>query len=187
MSRNEQLRKAERVKEQTQKQRMLDAIEQLGGMDVVLDRIAACESLTSIAGSLGVSRDVLGRYLNKDRRLRQALGLARESAVEVLVEEALAIGRRATRLTELAARLQEHGRVWLAARRHPARAGRRGRRMRVSDSGLADLGSGRRKDAGLRGSPEASGGADQFAVTIGAARTSQDAVLNPAGEERGRN
>ena len=74
------------MKEQTQKQRMLDAIEQLGGMDAVLERIASCESLTSIAGSLGVSPDVLGRHLNNDPRLRRAVRLARASSVKVIVE-----------------------------------------------------------------------------------------------------
>jgi hypothetical protein len=59
--------------------------------------------------------------------------------------------------------------------------------MRVSDSGLADLGSGRRKDAGLRGSPEASGGADQFVVTTGAARTSHVTAPTQNREEGGRN
>ena len=72
------------MKRQSKKQHMLAGIEQLGGMDAVLQRIASCESLTSIACSLGVSRDVLGRYLNNDPRLRRPVRLARESAVEVL-------------------------------------------------------------------------------------------------------
>ena len=175
------------MKKPSQKQKMLARIEQSGGMDAVLQRIASCESLTSIAGSLGVSRNVLGEYLNKDPRLRRALSRARESAVEALVEEALAIARRVTRLTELAARLQVHGRIWLAARHHPARFGSKDRRRSATNSAALDLGQVRRKDAGLRGSPEASGDLDQFVVTAEVARTSHDTALNQSDELTGRN
>ena len=74
------------MKSATKKQQMLTKIEQLGGMDVVLERIAAAESLTAVAGSLGVSRHVLGGVLNKRPQLRSAPRLARESAADALVE-----------------------------------------------------------------------------------------------------
>ena len=170
------------MKTQSKKQRMLDAIAELGGIDVVMKRIASCESLTSIAGSLGVSRDTLGRYLNNDPRLRSAVGLARESSGKMIVEEALSIGRRATRLAEAAARLQAHGRVWLAARNHAGRSGERTRRRAVKDR--AQL---RRKGAGLRVSPEASAGVDHFPVTTSVARTSKHTAFNKGSEETGRN
>lgn len=126
------------MKRQSKKNQMLTGIDQLGGMVVVLDRIAGCETLTSIAASLGVSRHVLGSALHKDPHLHIALRLARESAAEAMAEEALEIADRATNATERAARHQINARLWLAARYHPAAFGRQARR-RQGDSRPPDL------------------------------------------------
>ena len=129
----------------TKKQQMLARIEQLGGMDVVLDRIAACETLTSVAGSLGVARHVLGNLLNKDPQWRGALRLARQSAADALAEEALEIADRATNATAGTARLQINARIWLAARYHPEVYGRQARQRQGNRTPL-DLALRKRRD-----------------------------------------
>jgi hypothetical protein len=134
----------------SKKQQMLASIRKMGGMEVVLDRIAAGETLTSVAYGLGVSRYVLGDALNTDARWRSALRVARRSAADALIEEALAIADRATNSTEAVARLRVYERLWQAARYCPHIYGREARRLR-SSSGVANADLACRMDAWLRG------------------------------------
>jgi hypothetical protein len=102
------------MKKQSQTEKMPVGIEQLSGVEAVLKRIASCESLTSILGGRGVSRDVLSPYLEKGSPAAQR----REACQKVRCRDAV------------------WKRPWhsLAARRPPARVRRMAQRRSAKDS-----------------------------------------------------
>ncbi len=95
---------------------MIKAIEAQGGEDAVLDRIAAGETISSIAVGFGVSRQALSARLNETPDGRAAVMRAREMAAHVLAEEALRIADEADNSNDRAKRLQIDTRRWIASR-----------------------------------------------------------------------
>jgi hypothetical protein len=124
---------------ESKKRQMLARIDEQGGIEVVLHRIAEGETLTAVAGGFGVSRHVLGAFLYRDPELHEALVEARETASWALAEEALEIAGHATDATVDSDRLKVYARRWLAAKYHPRVFGKRAR-VTTTEVGTPDLG-----------------------------------------------
>lgn len=72
---------------------MLAQIEQAGGEQAILTRVAAGETITSIAKQFGVHGSTLGNWLNRSPESKDALVRAREQAAHSLADESLEIAR----------------------------------------------------------------------------------------------
>ncbi len=89
-----------------------------GGVEALLARIAAGETISKIAKDFGVSRPMMSIFLSKNAG-RDAVVAAQKSAAGALVDQALEIADSATHDDDRAARLKIDVRKWLAGRLDP--------------------------------------------------------------------
>ena len=94
---------------------METTITKMGGLEVILDRVADGETVTAIARDLGVSRAMLGNWLNHERRVEQ-YALAKRRAAGALVEQSLDIVDEADPSTVQVAKLRADTRRWIASK-----------------------------------------------------------------------
>jgi hypothetical protein len=102
---------------------MLAAVSEAGGLDGIIDRIANGETLTAVAGSIGVGRVLLSDWLHGDPERQGRLFRARQTAASALAEQSLKIADEVGPLDVQKARLQVDTRRWLASRYDPATYG----------------------------------------------------------------
>lgn len=93
---------------------MLSRISDIGGLEVVLDRVANGETLRMIAADLGTTRQMLGDWLGDDVERRALYQRARAASAAVFAEHALEIADQSSETGTSKARLQIETRQWLA-------------------------------------------------------------------------
>ncbi|MEI6283258.1 MAG: hypothetical protein WCP82_11200 [Alphaproteobacteria bacterium] len=95
---------------------MLTAVADIGGVEVILDRIACGETMTTVAGGMGVSPAMLSEWLRSDPERGALLSQARTVAAQSLAEQSLTISDGASPEGVQVARLQVETRKWLASK-----------------------------------------------------------------------
>jgi hypothetical protein len=98
---------------------MEDDIKAMGGPGVIVDRIASGETMLGIAVELGVSRDMLGNWLNAREETGTALSLARARSAASMAEQSVILADTAPPEHAPKTRLQIESRRWLASRYDP--------------------------------------------------------------------
>jgi len=98
------------------KRAFIRQVKERGGWSVIFDRIAAGETLASIAKDYGCSRSWLSRLLNEDQQRKALLQVAKQEGAGAHAEEALRIVDEAPveRDALQKARLQVEHRRWMA-------------------------------------------------------------------------
>lgn len=105
------------------KRQLIARIDQIGGPEAIIERVASGETLTSIAAELGVSREALSGWMNRDEERTIALRSARARAAEALVDQTLQIADAASPQEAQVARLRIDTRQWIASRWNRAEYG----------------------------------------------------------------
>lgn len=98
---------------------MLAVIHDAGGIDAVLRRVADGETLTAVARSMGLSRSMLGDWLNHTPERAELLRRARAASASALAEQALEMADTNDAAAHGKTRLQIEMRRWLAGRYAP--------------------------------------------------------------------
>lgn len=96
-------------------------IDEMGGTDKILERVASGETLTSISKELGVSRGFFSWKINKVPGMKEALQQARKARAEAWADEALQIADDVPENPNAIgkAKLRVEQRRWLAAVNDP--------------------------------------------------------------------
>lgn len=100
-------------------------VEMLGGVDVLVERIASGETISSIARELGVPRVRLSKYLHSDPEISRRVSEAHRQAAEALVEQSLELADQATPEDYRVRQLQIDTRRWVVQQLDPERFGPR--------------------------------------------------------------
>lgn len=98
---------------------MLATIHDAGGIDFVLWRVADGETLTAVARSMGLSRNMLTDWLNDTPERADRLGRARAASASALAEQALELADTNACAEHGKTRLQIEMQRWLAGRYSP--------------------------------------------------------------------
>jgi len=96
------------------KRAMLAALQDRGGLDWVLGRVANGDTMWSIAEDLGCTRNVLADWLNYDTERKALYYSARAASAAAHAERALEIADKTSETGTSKARLQVETRQWLA-------------------------------------------------------------------------
>lgn len=115
---------------------MLATIHDAGGIDVVLRRVADGETLTAVARSMGLSRNMLGDWLNDTPERAAMLRRARAASASALAEQALELADTNASAEHGKTRLQIEMRRWLAGRYSPDEYAERTPAVTVNVGGL---------------------------------------------------
>lgn len=132
-----------------------------------IERVAEGETLTAIAGALGMTMNALYNRCTQNSELQRRYWAAKETSAEPLEAELLDACRELALTNDKAARIKVAGLQWLLSKRHPKRYGERlaldhaspdGSMSpkdaidptKLSDAALAELMKARKPDAGSR-------------------------------------
>jgi hypothetical protein len=93
-------------------------VEELGGVQVLIERIANGETILALATEMGFSRDLLSVFLNRDET-QEAVRSARARSAAAMAEKALEIADTNTPEQAPKTRWQVETRRWLASKYDP--------------------------------------------------------------------
>lgn len=117
---------------------MFAKIEEMGGNDKILERVASGETLTAIAKELGVSRGFFSWKINKVPGMKEALEKARKARAEAWADEALEIADNVPENPNAIgkAKLRVEQRRWLASVNDPETYGQKKSEVNISIGAL---------------------------------------------------